>query len=278
LTLSITFWNCISTVLQALPEFPTKGRWEWMWFPRRDRTRIERRRLPGGGVLVCRIADYYEAWVWMRLYDREELCVLRSLLHSGETFVDAGAHIGVWSLEAGAAVGKTGRVLSLEPNPATFAKLEHNLSLNPGLAQWEPKEVATSSKEGTALLNIEELSECCSIVDSGANGVSVKTASIDQLLAGSICHGLKVDVEGHELFALEGARSTLEKYHPWICVEFNNLIHKLPSLGAWPVHQLLTQLGYRCWHFRDAADRHQHPNVSPDFTTTGYVNLFYCLE
>ncbi len=248
-----------------------------MWFPRRDKTRVERRRLPGGGTIECHLADYYETWVWMRLYDREELAILRRLLKPGETFVDAGAHIGVWTVEAGAAVGKAGRVLSIEPNPTTFAKLKQNLSLNPSLTHWESVEAAASASAGTAALTIEELSDCCSL-GSSPNGVTVKTTTIDHLLAGSPCHGLKVDVEGHEIHALEGARATLEKYRPWVCVEFNNQINKLPALGDWPVHQLLTQLGYRCWHFRDAMNCQASPNVPNDFTTTGYLNLFYCRE
>jgi FkbM family methyltransferase len=272
------FWNITGLVLQALPEFPTKGRWEWKWFPHRDTNRVERRRLSGGAVMDCHLSDYNETWVWMRLLDADQLRVLRQLLRPGETFVDVGAHVGVWALEGGAAVGKTGHVYALEPNPITFARLQHNLDLNRDLTQWHAHERAASSEVGTVTFSIAEMSECCAINDGGANGITVQTVTVDRLLDGAHCHGLKIDVEGHELSVIEGALDTLQRQRPWLCVEFNNTIHHLPALADWPVHQRLTSLGYRCWHFRDAADRAQRPNVSPTYTTKDFVNLFYAAE
>lgn len=249
-----------------------------MWFPRRDTTRIERRRLPGGALMDCHLSDYNETWVWMRLLDADELRVLRRLLQRGETFVDVGAHVGVWSLEGGAVVGETGHVYSLEPNPETFARLKHNLELNPRLTQWHANEAAASSKPGTVTFAIAEMSECCSINAEATGGITVKATTIDQVLNGARCHGMKIDVEGHELDAIEGASATLEQHRPWLCVEFNNTIHHLEALAEWPVHQRLTAMGYRCWHFRDAADRPQRPNVAPDYTTKDFVNLFYAVQ
>ena len=272
------FWQWTGRLLQALPEFPTKGRWEWMWFPRRDTTRVERRRLPGGALMDCHLSDYNETWVWMRLLDAGELRVLRRLLRRGDTFVDGGAHIGVWSLEAGAAVGETGRVYSLEPNPATFARLKHNLDLNSRLTQWNALELAASSKAGAAALTVAEMSECCSISADAASGISIQTTTVDQLLGGARCHGIKIDVEGHELEVIEGALATLQQCHPWLCVEFNNSIHRRKSLADWPVHQRLLKLGYRCWLFRDASERERLPNVAPEFAIDGFVNLFYAQE
>jgi FkbM family methyltransferase len=246
-----------------------------MWFPRRDTARIERRRLPGGAVMDCHLSDYNESWVWMRLPDAGELRVLRRLLHAGETFVDLGAHVGVWSLEAGAVVGKTGRVYALEPNPGTFVRLKHNLELNAQLTHWDARELAASSMTGVVAFSIAEMSECCSISGDGSGGISVQATTVDQLLNGAHCHGIKIDVEGHELEAIEGALSTLQKCHPWLCVEFNNALHRLPTLGEWAVHQRLSQLGYRCWFFREAGERARRPNVAPEFTIDGFVNLFY---
>ena len=269
------FWNRVGRLLQALPEFPTKGRWEWMWFPRRDTSLVERRRLPGGALIDCYLADYNEAWVWMRLLDAAELRVLHRLLQPGETFVDVGAHIGVWSLVAGSAVGAQGSVIAIEPNPSTFQKLEHNLELNPDLAQWQSCNLAASSRPGTAALHIAEMSECCALGEAAAGSVTVPTSPLDSLLAGVPCHGLKIDVEGHELDVIEGALATLERSRPWLCVEFNNTIHHLPALAEWTVHRRLTELGYRCWLFRDAVQKASRPNVAPEFTIDGFVNLFY---
>lgn len=261
-------------MLQAMPEFPTKGRWEWMWFERRDKTFTGRRALPGGAIIDCNLTDYNEAWIWMRLHDAAELDVLRGLLHPGETFVDAGAHIGVWSLVAAAAVGKNGRIFSIEPNPATFKKLATNLGMNAEIAQMTPYQAAASATSGTARLQITDFSECCSLAEGDGPFTEVPTVTLDGLLKESRCHGLKIDVEGHELSVLEGAPVILQRDHPWLCVEFNNTIHKLKTVSEWPVHQKLSAMGYECRLFRDA---NGGPRIGPDFATDGFVNLFYSM-
>lgn len=139
-------WTCLGLGLQALPEFPTKGRWEWIWFRHRDKRRVERRRLPGGAFIDCHLSDYYETWIWMRLLDAAELYVLRQLLRPGESFIDVGAHIGLWSLIAGISVGTGGMVFSLEPNPEVYPKLLHNLDLNRNVTTWVPCQIAADYK------------------------------------------------------------------------------------------------------------------------------------
>src|SRR5436309_3468193 len=54
--------------------------------------------------------------------------IMLALVRSGMTVVDVGAHIGYFSLLAARLVGSSGRVLSLEPTPATRALLLENLS------------------------------------------------------------------------------------------------------------------------------------------------------
>jgi hypothetical protein len=58
-----------------------------------------------------------------------ELALLRRLLKPGDTFVDAGANVGVYSLAAAAAVGSTGRVIACEPAPSTMQLLRHSVAL-----------------------------------------------------------------------------------------------------------------------------------------------------
>jgi FkbM family methyltransferase len=269
-------WRWIGRALQALPEFRTKGRWEWMWYRRRDQTRVERRRLPGGAFIDCHLADHYESWIWMRLHDSRQLHILRTLLRPGETFVDAGAHIGVWSLEAGAAVGRQGTVIAFEPNPFTYAKLLHNLALNENLARWRPFAAGLSAQSGSANLELDILSDCCRIVATPTETTSqVRTVALDAILGGELCQGLKIDVEGHELSVLHGAMTTLHLHHPWLCVEFNNNILQLSQLADWPVHRMLTDMGYHGWLFEDAIEATTKKIVSPEFNTDSYVNLYY---
>src|SRR3954468_21891388 len=57
--------------------------------------------------------------------------ILRETLRAGDVFVDIGAKNGVATTLVGArAVGTTGRVIALEPDPVRFVRLLHNVSLN----------------------------------------------------------------------------------------------------------------------------------------------------
>ena len=270
------FWTWVGRILQALPEFPTKGRWEWIWFPRRNKDLVERRQLPGGARIDCCLSDDYESWIWMRLLDKVELRALRSLLHVGGTFVDVGAHIGVWSLEAGSAVGKKGCVIAFEPNPDTYAKLVRNLILNAPLTHWQAFQAAVGSEPGQANFKLDEISVCSRIVEcSDERTIRIPVLTLDEILKGRSCDGIKIDVEGHEAAVIKGCTATLARFHPWICVELNNRYAKISRLGDWQVHQALTQLGYRGWLFEDAKVATPNLSLSENYSTNGYVNLFY---
>jgi FkbM family methyltransferase len=273
--LPIRAWTWLGLGLQALPEFPTKGRWEWMWFQHRDQGRVERRRLPGGAIIDCYLSDYYETWIWMRLLDAAELDVLRQLLHPGESFVDVGAHIGLWSLIAGTAVGTGGKVFALEPSPEVYPKLVHNLNLNRDLTTWLPSQIAADAQTGTVGFELSEFSACSHVTNTAEDAIQVASRTIDELICGERIAGMKIDVEGHEQAVIQGAGATIDEFHPWLCIEFNNRIHQLDNLASWSVDGILRGTGYKCWLFRDALRSHTTPPLQPDFFTGDYVNLFY---
>ena len=65
-----------------------------------------------------------------QLYEAAELQYVRRHLMPGDTFVDIGSHIGLYSLSASVAVGPTGRSIAVDADTETFGRLERNLRLN----------------------------------------------------------------------------------------------------------------------------------------------------
>jgi FkbM family methyltransferase len=65
-----------------------------------------------------------------QLYEAAELNYVRSHLNPGDTFIDIGSHIGLYSLLASKAVGPTGLVVAVDADPDTFGRLGQNLRLN----------------------------------------------------------------------------------------------------------------------------------------------------
>src|SRR5256885_134246 len=73
---------------------------------------------------------------------------LRRFLRPGDVAIDIGAHTGDTTLPIALAVGATGRVLGLEPNPYVFPVLERNASLNPAKTSILPLNFAAMRTDG----------------------------------------------------------------------------------------------------------------------------------
>lgn len=87
-------------------------------------------------------------------YDHNELRLLRDLLAPGDTFVDVGANIGVWSLVASQAVGPSGHVTAIEANSEVAAILKSNARVN-GAMWMQVVEAGVSDREETLILNVQ---------------------------------------------------------------------------------------------------------------------------
>lgn len=135
----------------------------------------------------------------------------------GDTVVDVGAHIGLYSLLA-AASGAT--VFAIEPDPANRALLESNLRMN-GFMAARVFAVAASDHAGSATLCLATGPNrgTSSIAVAGTRPTDsrdpeevVPVDTLDRILGPFHLQNvdwLKIDVEGHETAVLAGAREVL---------------------------------------------------------------------
>lgn len=141
-----------------------------------------------------------------QLYDRRELALLLAALSPGEVFADVGAHIGLYALQAARRVAPSGRVLAIEADPRTHARLAENVKRNPGLT-IDTVCVAVSDVAGTArlVLNTTGNRGGNSLLGSGGEAIDVPCLTLATILAdrgvGRV-HGMKLDVEGMEFRVL----------------------------------------------------------------------------
>jgi FkbM family methyltransferase len=179
----------------------------------------------------------YEAMIWIGWEEQEELRALRRLLQSGETFVDCGANIGLWSLVAAPLVWPDGRVVAFEPNPAVAKRLADAAVQSSVI---EVHAVALSDEPGVLALAAGREHNLARVSSEGRHSVAATT--LDAVLERRP-DGIKIDVEGYELNVLRGAVGALA-HRPWVIVEFNKQQSAAQRLAEWPVHEHLTGLGY----------------------------------
>ena len=165
----------------------------------------------------------FQAKRFLKGEGRVSSSVLRHLPPGGVAF-DVGANLGEWTLAMARAAGAGGRVFAIEPNPAIASALAQTLDIN-DLQQVELHRCALSSVSGTAdfILSADSSGESrLGTALPGERAVSVRTRTLDSMAeqAGiTRLDFIKIDVESHEHFVLEGAAKTLSRFQPGIVIE-----------------------------------------------------------
>ena len=104
-------------------------------------------------LFECNLRDSIAREVcFMGRYEPQQSALLQRLLRPGMSFVDVGANWGYFTLLAAHLVGKSGRIISLEPDPRIFRLLQSNLVRN-GLSYITALQLAAMDKKGTVNLS-----------------------------------------------------------------------------------------------------------------------------
>jgi FkbM family methyltransferase len=138
-------------------------------------------------------------------------------LRAGDLVLDVGANHGMITLECALLVGQTGRVHAFEPAPQTRDCLMRHLEIN-DIHNVSVFDTAVSSSNGKASLHVyESATGLTTLADSHAHHPADKVVRVNTITLDEHCdvhkistvHLLKLDIEGHELSALRGARRML---------------------------------------------------------------------
>ena len=190
-------------------------------------------------ITFCRIGWYYlkakftgewETWLWD--------CVPLS----GRVAIDVGANIGQWTNKL---ASRFHEVIAIEPHPASVKLLRAKASFNVRVVEG----AAWNCSEWKMLILYPDL-RICRITDhdllysmgKGANGLEVPCFPIDALRQTQV-DLIKLDVEGAEVEALEGAIRTIKASSPILLIELHS------ARARQQVESLLSSLGYT-WEYK----------------------------
>lgn len=174
-------------------------------------------------------------------HDWDTAQIITKFLREGDTFVDVGANIGLYTLPASQIVGEAGSVIAFEPSPVNRARLKENLELN-AVKNVRLEACALGEKEGNLAFSDED---ALAHVKLAGEGLKVPVRAYDEIAPQIEVAMMKVDVEGFELSVFRGAEKAMKAgLLPVIVFEMNNSFLRY-DLNAEEILDFLKAQNYR---------------------------------
>jgi len=160
--------------------------------------------------------------------DRAEIAALVEAIRPGGAAVDVGANKGSYVPWLSRAAGPAGRVVAFEPQPELAEYLARTCRAA-GLDNVVVQAAGASDRAGILPLRIpgergpSPGASFAAAVGGRPSGrvVEAPVVSLDEFFRGEPrrISAIKIDVEGHELAVLRGARELIERHEPTVVVE-----------------------------------------------------------
>jgi FkbM family methyltransferase len=217
--------------------------------------------LRDGVIFDLNVSDYMQWFVFANLPDNAWRYALKRISVDGESAVvfDVGANIGAFSLKLARGCLNIGlpnvKIVSFEPNPFVFRKLQQNIARNLDLQLMVcPEPVALGASFGTAGMNFSfENTGSGRILDDSDSNIAVEMTTIDRFFADRDFRRLdflKIDVEGYEPFVIDGGLHVIKEYRPDIFIEITPQWFSDRGRSAQELYDGLCSIGYQL-HFDD---------------------------
>jgi FkbM family methyltransferase len=178
-----------------------------------------------GGYLVCVRAsdeDFGQTILATRDYEPHVRRFLVDVLETGHVVVDVGANVGCLCFQAARLVGEQGRVIAIEPNPDNVQLLYAGILMN-GAGNVEVWPCAAWDGPGVMSLKGGASNTYLTLAQPLEEGRAyTRLIRLDEALAHlDRIDLIKIDIEGYEPRAIQGARGLIERHCPTLLTEFN---------------------------------------------------------
>ena len=173
-------------------------------------------------------------------YDSHYMIMIKSLFNVDSCFLDVGANIGFYTIAIANYIKEkkaNGKVISFEPFEGNYKRLTDNVAFNRlenfcflnayGLSNKAIETQITlredfkyGSNTGNAAIPTNK------DFDKGFELFPIKLEALDTIWPkkyddSNVIDMMKMDIEGHEDFCLEGGQNTIKKHRPTIFMEVN---------------------------------------------------------
>ncbi|OIJ68145.1 FkbM family methyltransferase [Streptomyces mangrovisoli] len=195
---------------------------------------------------------------------------LERRLKPGDTFVDVGANVGIFSVLASQLVGERGRVVAIEASPVFHGRLTQQLRLNGcGNVRALNAAVADTHRTLTFVLASSRNMGANSIVpyDGPAESAfDIAALPLPELLAedeAATARVIKIDVEGAEGQVVRGLRPLLGRLRPDVEITVEVTPDRMAQLGD-SVDELLETMsdaGFHAYRLPNAYAPESYPEA-----------------
>jgi FkbM family methyltransferase len=156
-------------------------------------------------------------------FEEYEIKLFKKLLKKDMTVLDIGANIGIYSVFASSIIGDGGKIFAFEPVPENYKMLVHNLSINK-ISNVLTFNNAIGAKSGSVEISIVKDSLATHYIGKkSSNSITVDVINVDSFVKKNKIKVdfIKMDIEGYEGFAIEGAKKTLANKNLILMTEFS---------------------------------------------------------
>jgi FkbM family methyltransferase len=217
------------------------------------------------------MADFRGLQIWVNLFDgfvsfgvlhgrweNAEVDFMLSCLRPGDGMIDAGANIGVFTLQAARAVGETGRVYAFEPMQSTFGMLERSVRANGFESRCRLYNEGLGAGHSSGSFHLSSCNHnpgSSHISTDASGGERIRIRPIDAVDYERPVRFIKMDVEGFEPYVIRGAVNTLRRHAPVILTEFfPRLLREVGRSSGAGYVAMLEELGYTMSIFAESGD------------------------
>lgn len=156
-------------------------------------------------------------------FEPGETEIVKKFVKKGMTVVDAGANIGYFTLLMARLVGRSGKVHAFEPGRENVELLKKNIALN-SRENVIVNDMALSDKAGELNFYISASNpqdhRIIKDLREKRKSYKVKSITLNDYFKNSKVDFIKMDIQGAELLALEGAMKIIARCKPLLIIEY----------------------------------------------------------
>jgi FkbM family methyltransferase len=171
-------------------------------------------------------------------HDQNMLPLLKKHIPKGGTVIDVGAYIGDHTVFYADRVGATGTVIAMEPSPEAFACLHYNTKHLPQVIKHNAG--ASDTPHTIGMAKDTNAGASYATPDGGIPCITIDGMGLDRL------DFLKMDCEGMEVRALQGAIKTITTHRPVMLIEVNDGALNRQGTTAKHLIAFARSMGYIC--------------------------------